>query len=38
MVWMSKIKTNAWLQKIREKLGEKALLEEFNGDSKLITI
>ena len=38
MVWMSKIKTNVWLEKIREKLGEKALIEEFNGKIELITI
>ena len=37
-VWMSKIKTNRWLMDVREKLGEKALLEEFNGDIKMITI
>jgi hypothetical protein len=35
-VWMTKIKTNQWLNKIKEKLGEKGLLEELNGDATLL--
>ena len=35
-VWMTKIKTKEWLDKIKEKLGEKALLEEVNGDKNLL--
>jgi len=27
-VWMSKIKTNEWLNKVREKFGEARYLEE----------
>ena len=34
-VWMVKIKTNEWLQKIKEKFGEKYLLEELNNDKNL---
>jgi hypothetical protein len=35
-IWMSKIKTNEWLEKVREKFGEKALLEELNNDKSLL--
>jgi hypothetical protein len=35
-IWMAKIKTNKWLTKIKEKLGEKALLEELNNDKELL--
>lgn len=38
IVWMSKIKTLEWLNQIREKLGEKALIEEFNGKIDLLNI
>lgn len=36
IVWMSKIKTLEWLDKVKSLYGEKGLLEEFNGDRKLI--
>ena len=36
IVWMSKVKTNDWLLKIKEKFGEKALLEELNGNKSLL--
>lgn len=36
VVWMSKIKTNDWLIRVREKFGEKALLEELNGNKSLL--
>jgi hypothetical protein len=35
-VWMAKIKTNEWLQNIKDKLGHHALLKELNGDVKLL--
>lgn len=35
-VWMSKIKTIEWLERVKNKLGEKALLEELNNDKKLL--
>ena len=35
-IWMSKIKTNTWLRKVREKLGEKYLLDEVEGDKSLL--
>ena len=35
---MTKIKTNEWLRKVKEKLGDKALLEELNGDKSLLSI
>lgn len=34
--WMVKIKTNDWLNKIKEKFGEKYLLEELNNDKELL--
>lgn len=36
IVWMSKVKTNDWLIRVREKFGEKALLEELNGNKSLL--
>lgn len=36
-VWMSKIKTHAWLQKVKEKHGQSALEEEFNYDRELLS-
>lgn len=30
--WMCKIKTYEWLEKVKEKLGEKYLIEDLNGD------
>lgn len=36
IVWMSKIKTNEWLYKIKSTLGEKELLLELNGDMSLL--
>jgi hypothetical protein len=35
-VWMVKIKTNDWLKKVKEKFGEKYLLEELNNDKSLL--
>lgn len=35
-VYSCKIKTDAWLQKVRELYGEKALLEELNNDRTLL--
>jgi len=37
-VWMVKVKTKEWLQKVKELHGERALLEELNGDKKLLEI
>lgn len=36
IVWMNKIKCNSWIDKVKLIYGEKALLEEFNGDRTLI--
>jgi hypothetical protein len=35
-IWMVKIKTNEWLNKVKDKLGQKALLLEVNNDASLI--
>lgn len=35
-VWIVKIKTNEWLNKVKERFGEKALKEELNGDLSLL--
>jgi len=35
-VWIVKIKTNDWLKKLKEKFGEKALIDEVNKDLFLI--
>ena len=35
-VWMVKIKTNEWLQKVKGIFGEEKLLSEVNGDSSLL--
>jgi hypothetical protein len=37
IVWMTKIKTNEWLQKVKALYGEKALLEELNRDKSLLS-
>ena len=37
-VWMTKIKTKNWLHQIKNKLGDKGLLSEVNGDKSLIII
>lgn len=34
--WMIKVKTNQWLEKVKNKFGEKALLEEVNGDFSIL--
>jgi hypothetical protein len=36
LIWMTKIKTNEWLQKVKALYGERALLEELNKDISLI--
>jgi hypothetical protein len=38
VVWSCKIKTNEWLQKVKEKFGEKLLLEEVNGNKELFNL
>jgi hypothetical protein len=35
-VWMVKVKTKEWLQKVKELHGERALPEELNGDRRLL--
>jgi RNA ligase len=35
-VWMVKIKTDSWINKIKEVLGQEALIEELNGDLSLM--
>lgn len=35
-IWMVKIKTNQWLQRVKDKFGEKYLLEELNNDKTLL--
>lgn len=35
-VWIVKIKTNAWLERLKSNLGEAALKEELNGDLSLL--
>lgn len=37
-VWMVKVKTLEWLQKVKTLHGEKALLEELNGDKRLLEL
>jgi hypothetical protein len=37
-VWMVKVKTKEWLQKVKELHGERALLEELNVDKKLLEL
>lgn len=37
-VWMTKIKTKEWLRQVKNKLGDKALLDEVNGDKNLVII
>ena len=34
-IFMTKVKTNDWLNKVRQKMGDKALLDELNGDIEL---
>lgn len=36
LVWMTKIKTNEWLEKIKALYGERALMEELNRDVSLL--
>lgn len=35
-IWMSKIKTTEWLEAVRKKFGEKALIEEFKGSNIML--
>lgn len=35
-IWMTKIKTNDWLKKVKSIMGEEALLEELNNDKSLL--
>jgi hypothetical protein len=37
LVWMTKIKTKEWLNKVKSLYGEKALLEELNRDRSLLS-
>lgn len=36
-VWMVKVKTNQWLDRVKNKKGEIALIKELNNDQELIT-
>ena len=36
LVWMTKIKTKEWLDKVKSLYGEKALLQELNNDKDVI--
>lgn len=36
ITWMIKIKTNQWIERVREKMGMDKLLEELNGDKSLL--
>ena len=36
LVWMCKIKTHGWINLVREKIGQQALANEFNGKLELI--
>lgn len=36
VIWMTKIKTRLWLERVKDKLGEIALLEEVNGNRNLL--
>lgn len=36
--WMTKIKTDIWLNKVKEKFGEKYLMEELNNDKELFSL
>jgi hypothetical protein len=38
VTYSAKVKTNNWLKLVREKLGEKALLDELNNDKNLISL
>ena len=35
LVWMTKVKTNEWISKVRARLGEQTLMNEFNGQREL---
>ena len=35
IIWMSKVKSLQWLEEVRKKFGNKALLEELNNDVEL---
>ena len=35
-IWQVKVKTIEWLKKVKEKMGDRALLEELNGDKSLL--
>lgn len=37
-IWMVKVKTTEWLQKVKALHGERALLEELNGDKRLLEL
>ncbi len=37
-IWQVKIKTNTWLKEVKEKFGEKYLLEELNNDRSLLLL
>lgn len=36
LVWMTKIKQNSWLEKLKDKFGEVKLLQELNGNKNLL--
>jgi hypothetical protein len=36
VIWMTKIKCDSWINKIREIYGERSIIEEFNGDLEIL--
>lgn len=36
LIWMCKVKTHEWVKKVKERIGEQALANEFNGKLNLI--
>jgi hypothetical protein len=36
ILWMTKIKCDSWIKKVKELYGEKVLIEEFNGDMEIL--
>jgi len=36
LVWMCKVKTHDWVNKVRQRIGQQALTNEFNGKLELI--
>ena len=36
LIWMCKVKTHEWVNKVKQRIGEQALANEFNGKLNLI--